>query len=348
MGVNCISVRMLSQHLSSPQFVTPEEVVSHFGAMQAQDYRMMRWAVSMRTVRPSFGAFKEAYDEGRIIRLHLNRGTWQLVCRDDYWWMLRLCGPKSAAVIRGWMHSNGIDLSGEELAEVQDILVREARRGGSVTKEDFVRALVSEGVVMDDHRLSYHIRIAELSGTLCSGNLHPQKATYSLVGSKIGPEPPLLDRDAALAMLARKYFQSHSPATLEDFVWWSGLGTGDCRKAVELVGDELGKESVSGREFFIHSSCRTRGFRNGNVILLPPYDEYLIGYKSRDIVLDTEHSHKAHNKTGIFYPVVVQNGRVCGNWKPSDLSVSFFDGAAADSSEVLKGVSVYSSFLQGA
>lgn len=347
MGVNFVSVRMLSQHLSSPQFSAPEEVVSHFGVMQAQDYRMMRWAVSMRTVRPSIEAFKRAYDDGRIIRLHLHRGTWQLVCRDDYWWMLRLCGPKSAAAIRGWMHSNGIDLSEEELAEVRDILVREARRGGSVTKEDFVRALVSEGVVMDDHRLSYHIRMAELSGILCSGNLHQQKATYSLVESKIGPEPLLSDRDADLAMLARKYFQSHSPATLEDFVWWSGLGTGDCRRAVGLVGDELEKESVSGREFFIHSSCRTRGFRNERVILLPPYDEYLIGYKSRDIVLDAEHSHKAHNKTGIFYPVVVHNGRVCGNWKPSDLSVSFFNGAAADSSEVLKGVSGYSAFLQG-
>ena len=56
----------------------------------------------------------------------------------------------------------------------------------SVTKDDFVRALAAEGITMDDHRMSYHIRMAELSGTLCSGNLHPQKATYSLVRTKIG------------------------------------------------------------------------------------------------------------------------------------------------------------------
>ena len=204
MSLDPVSVRMLSQHLCSPKFRTPEEVVSHFGAMQAQEYRMMRWAVSMRTVRPSEKAFRQAYDEGRIIRLHLHRGTWQLVTRDDYWWMLRLCGPRSEAAIRGWMHSNRIDIPEDELMNIRELLVAEAGRGCSVTKEDFVRALAGQGITMDDHRLSYHIRMAELSGTLCSGDLHPRKATYSLVRAKIGPEPVLPDRDDALALLARK------------------------------------------------------------------------------------------------------------------------------------------------
>ena len=312
MSINPISVRMLSQQLCSPQLRTPEEVVSHFGAMQAQEYRMMRWAVSMRTVCPSMKAFQRAFDEGRIIRLHLHRGTWQLVSRDDYWWMLRLCGPRSEAAIRGWMHSNGIDIPEDELLRVRDILVKEAERGLSVTKDDFVSALAAEGIMMDDHRMSYHIRMAELSGTLCSGNLHPQKATYSLIRTKIGQESVLPDRDECLAMLARKYFRSHSPATLEDFVWWSGLGVTDCRRATELLGCELHSELISGREFFIYADCRTRGFRKGGLILLPSYDEYLIGYKSRDVVLDPDLSHRAHNRSGIFYPVILKDGRVCG------------------------------------
>ena len=157
MSVNPVSVRMLSQQLASPQFSTPEEVVSHFGAMQAQDYRMMRLAVSMRTIRPSMDAFRRAFDEGTIIRMHLHRGTWQLVCRDDYWWMLRLCAPKSEAAIRGWMHSNGIDIPNDELMRIREIIVGEAGRGAGSTKQDFARALSAEGVTMDDHRLSYHI-----------------------------------------------------------------------------------------------------------------------------------------------------------------------------------------------
>ena len=51
--------------------------------------------------------------------------------------------------------------------------------------------------------------------------------------------------------------------------------------------------------------------------LLPPYDEYLIGYKSRWVALDKKHEAKAHNKFGIFKPVILHEGRVIGNWKAS-------------------------------
>lgn len=111
---------------------------------------------------------------------------------------------------------------------------------GSATKEDFARALVEYGIEMDAHRLSYHIRLAELSGTLCSGCLTPMQATYALVEKKLKGRKNLLenrlaeekgadghnvgapmkssfvemDRDEMLMLLARKYFQSHSPATL--------------------------------------------------------------------------------------------------------------------------------------
>ena len=83
------------------------------------------------------------------------------------------------------------------------------------------------------------------------------------------------------------------------------------------------------KEFYIHSSARTRGFRKGDVLLLPPYDEYLIGYKSRDIALDETLRHKAHNNMGTFFPVIAHDGIICGNWKPFEkrLMVELFDGS---------------------
>lgn len=74
--MNPIAIRLLSQQLISPQFNSPKEVIAHMGAVQAQDYRMMRWAVMMRMKKPSAKAFRQAYDAGEIIRLHLLRGTW--------------------------------------------------------------------------------------------------------------------------------------------------------------------------------------------------------------------------------------------------------------------------------
>lgn len=324
--MNPINIRLLNQHMAAPQFSTPEDVVAHFGAMQAQEYRMMRWAVEMRTKRPSAKAFTKTFNEGRIVRLHLLRGTWQLVSAEDYWWMLDLCAPKARQVINGWMSSNRIVIPDEEMSMIRGIIVETAGQKGSATKEDFEEALCARGIVMDDHRLSYHIRYAELDGVVCSGDLLPMKATYALSEKKI-PRSESIERDWALARLATKYFQSHSPASLEDFVWWSGLNVADCRRAVELIGNHLYSESYRGRIFLLHDSCRTRGVRKGEYLLIPSYDEYLIGYKSRDVVLDPDFKHFAHNNSGIFQNVIAYDGRICGNWSPfkEDMGISFFE-----------------------
>ena len=329
--MNPIALRLLNQQLICPKFDTPAELVGYMGAMQAQEYRLMRWAVAMRTKKPSAKAFKKAFDSGQILRLHLMRGTWQLVSAEDYWSLLELCSQKALSVIKGWMRSNKISIPEEKVTEIRSILVQTAADKGSVTKEDFVQALSEKDIHMDEHRLTYHIRYAELSGTLCSGDLLPMKATYALTADKVKSKTKL-DRDEALMMLTRKYFQSRQPATLEDFVWWSGLNINDCRRGVELLGDYLHVEThgraSQRREFYLTDDCRTHGFRKGKYLLIPPYDEYLIGYKSRDIVLPPEYKHKAHNNSGIFQPVIAHDGIICGNWTPfrEDYQAEFFMG----------------------
>ena len=324
--MNPIAIRLLNQQLVAPQFSTPTELVCYMGAMQAQEYRMMRWAVAMRTRKPSFKAFKKAYDEGQIIRLHLMRCTWQLVCAEDYWSLIELFAPKVMSLTKGWMKSNKTYIPDEEQMRVRDVLVQTAAEKRSATKEDFVEALAEKGMKMDDHRLSYHIRMAEIMGVLCSGDLLPMKVTYALAAEKIKSSAKM-ERDEALAHITRRYFQSRQPATLEDFVWWSGLNVGDCRKGIALLGDYIHAERYKGRVFYLTDDCRTRGFRRGKLLLIPPYDEYLIGYKSRDIQLAPEHKHHAHDNKGIFYPVIACDGRICGNWSPykDECQTAFFD-----------------------
>ena len=322
---NPATIRLLNQQLVASQFSDPAELVGYMGAMQAQEYRMMRWAVAMRTRKPSAKAFKQAFDNGRIIRLHLMRGTWQLVAAEDYWMMIDLCANKAIAVTKGWMSSNKISIPDEELTNVRDILAQTAADLGSATKEDFVSALAEKDIRMDDHRLSYHIRMAEMSGTLCSGNLLPMKATYALTANKVKLKEKT-DRDEALMLFTRKYFQSRQPATLEDFVWWSGLNISDCRKGIALLGNSIRVERWRGRDFYLTETCRIRCFRKGKFLLISPYDEYLISYKSHNIVLPPEHKHHAHNNSGIFQPVIAYGCTICGNWSPfkDDCQTSFF------------------------
>ena len=320
--MNPVSARLLGQQLICPQFTSPHEVVEWMGAMQAQEYRMMRWAVGMRTKKPSLKAFGKDYDEGRIVRGHLFRTTWQLVAGEDWCWMLELCRPSALRGLAGWMNANGISIPEAEQAAIQQIFADHLSGHRIAQKADFAAALQEKGITMEEHRLSYHIRLAEYSGLLCSGDLFPMKHSYALVADKLPRQSPV-PRDEALARLALKYFRSHGPATLEDFVWWSGLNIGDCRKGLEAIRAELIEERWKDLSFFRHTGSRTRGLRSGTVTLLPPYDEYLIGYKSRHVAVHPDHSHRAHNQRGIFWPVILLDGEVVGNWSAAGGKASF-------------------------
>ena len=311
--MNPVSQRLLSQQLICPQFSTPHDVVGWMGAVQAQEYRMMRWAVGMRTKKPSAKAFEADYNSGKIVRGHLFRTTWQLVAGEDWRWTLELCRTNALRGMAGWMKSNGVSISEKEQDTIQQVFSDYLSRNRIARKADFANAVKDKGVAMDEHRLSYHIRLAEYSGLLCSGDLFPMKHSYALVDDKLPRQNPV-PRDEALARLARKYFRSHGPATLEDFVWWTGLNISDCKSGMDAIQSELIEERWKGLRFFRHQDSRTRGFRSGTVTLLPSYDEYLIGYKSRHIVLHTDHTHRAHNNSGIFWPVILLDGQVVGNW----------------------------------
>ena len=315
--MNPVSSRLLSQQLVCPQFKTPADVVSYMGAMQAQDFRAGRWAAVMRTRKPSFKAFEEDFNAGRIVRLHLLRCTWQMVTGDDYRWILPLCAGKARTALRGWMTSNRISINADEEERISAGFKEALTGKRSLTKDEMKKTLKGKGIQMDEHRFSYHLRMAELNGLICSGDLNPLKSTYCLVNQKLGSAAEALTREEALERLADKYFISRSPATFEDFVWWSGLNAGECRAAVDMIAGRLHTWRWNGRDFLIHEKSRSRECRKGSIILLPPYDEYLISYKSRDIVLEPALSHKAHNNSGIFKPVIAVDGEIVGNWSPT-------------------------------
>ena len=94
------------------------------------------------------------------------------------------------------------------------------------------------------------------------------------------------------------------------------MNKGECLKAIDLIKDNLQCKKYKDSFFYVHDKARTRGFRKGKSLLLPSYDEYLISYKSRDLVLPEEFRHRGHNNSGLFYPIIAKDGIICGNWKP--------------------------------
>src|SRR5439155_23775587 len=126
------------------------------------------------------------------------------------------------------------------------------------------------------------------------------------------------------AKLARRYFTGHGPATIADFVWWSGLPVSDAKKALELARPELAQEQ---NYWFAPPSD---AHASQAVHLLPPFDEFTVGYKQRGDVLDPQFARRVNNGGGMLQAIVVAAGRVVGTWKRTlrpdsvDITVALF------------------------
>src|SRR5437016_4008805 len=74
--------RLYSQLLAHNALDTPHNVVSHFGAVQAQDYLGALWAIGLRTCSPSEADVERAVAERRIVRCWPMRGTLHFVAAE--------------------------------------------------------------------------------------------------------------------------------------------------------------------------------------------------------------------------------------------------------------------------
>lgn len=315
--------RLLNQQLLSPLFDDPAELVAWMGAMQAQDFAMSLLAVELRLRTPSHEAVLKALGQGRIIRTHLNRATWQLVSREDTGWMIPLHRERSVRAWRSFSKQSGRLISDTMMDESRELL-REALSGGAcLARETLLPEYARALGITDAYTARHLLAVAEAEGIIYSGPSPDNKVSYVLADSK-DPEPEI-PREEALSRLAGRYFQSHAPATLEDFVWWSGLAVSECRAGMQRIAASLHEEKAGGRTCYVHEKNRQGRLPKGFTRLLPPYDELLIGYKDRTAVLPPEHRGKAHNNSGIFYPVVLRGSSLVGNWSRKDKSIRFWE-----------------------
>ena len=324
-----IQIRMLNQQLLSPLYERPEDIVAWQGAMQAQDYNYFRWAIGIRQRTPQLIQLQEAFVKAELLRLHLLRCTVQVVSQKDIGWLLPLCKERNLRTLQSWHKSINISFSESHFEEITRAMQELLAGGKSLPKRAIAEELASLGFLLDDRLLTSLLVWSEIEGILCSGVMQGREATWALLSERVSTVCSLTP-DEALKQLALKYFRSHSPASLEDFVWWAGLSKTRCKKALTLIANEVEEIKVEGEAMYLYHNTLDCPDYARKVLLLPPYDEYLIGYKSRWVALEKKHTAKAHNNFGIFKPVILHEGRVVGNWKASidkqgeNLTIDFF------------------------
>jgi hypothetical protein len=304
--------RFESQRLSRTTFTKPAEVVAWLGAVQAQDYLGALWAVGLRLVDACEADVERAVAERTIVRTWPMRGTLHFVAAADARWVTELLAPRAIAVGASRFAAAGID--GAVLTKARRALVRKLEGGRRLTRPAAYRALEDAKIATGDSRGLHLLWRLAHDGVLCFGPREGKQQTFVLFEEWL-PGAKRLDREEALAELARRYFTGHGPATIADFAWWSGLKRSDASRAVLLAGKAIEEETINGERYWFAPSRERGGSRRGAVAhVLPAFDELLVGYADRSASID-EGDAKRVAGGGIFASVIVVDGRVVGTWK---------------------------------
>lgn len=289
------------------------DVVSWLGAVQAQDYPGSLWAIGLRTSGATEADIEKAVAERSIVRTWPMRGTLHFVAAKDVRWMVELLATR---IVRGraqWLYKQlGLD---EAVFTRSKKLFGKALQGGKQLKRTAMYELLERARIPTAEGRGLHL-LSWLAheGFLCFGAREGKQPTFALLEEWV-PTAKVMKRDESLAELARRYFTSHGPATLQDFVWWSGLTVGDARAALEMAKSHLAQDTFDDRTYWLASSAPAAKEPPEPVYLLPSYDEYTVAYKDRSAVLDPSYTKHVNSGNGIFSPIIVIDGRVVGSWK---------------------------------
>jgi hypothetical protein len=258
-----------------------------------------------------------------VVRTWAMRGTLHLLAAEDLGWLLPLLGPVFIRESKRRYAQLGLD---EETCARAIRAMREMLGSqGELTRAELAGQLKAKGIPTEGQAAPHLLRRAALEGVLCLGSDHGSKATYVLLEDWVGvretlgvwEDPKRLG--AAQVELARRYLEAYAPAGPEDLAAWSGLSVRDARSAfAALEGQLIEVEAAGASAWMLTSQAAWLDDlpRDGDVVrLLPAFDPYLLGYRSRDLVVPQSHARRIHPGGGVLRPTLLVNGRAAGTWK---------------------------------
>jgi hypothetical protein len=285
--------RLGAQRLAGAPAATPEEVVRALVGIQAQDRSAALLALRARGAAGTAAEIEPSlHAGGPLVRTWAMRGTLHLIAADDLATMLAIFAPLHLERGRRRLTQLGLppELAERSTDETAAILAEE----GPLTRHELAARLRDRGVPVEAKGQApiHVVRRAALAGALVEVGVRGREELYGAVDP--GPLP---DRDVAVARIARRYAAAHAPAAAADFAAWSGLPAGDVRRAWQEPDPPAGDP------------------KPGPVRLLPAFDEWLLGWASREPVLAAAHARRVAPGGGIIRPVAIADGRVFATWR---------------------------------
>ena len=301
--------RLTAQLLSGPPARDPVAVAERLLAVQAQDPRGARLAVRARTTGLRAADVDRALTEDRsLVITWLNRGTLHLVRREDRAWLQAITTPPLHTGTTRRLAQEGVspDMAERGVAVIEGSLAAD----GPMTREQLGERIGAAGVPTAGQALIHLLMLASLRGLIVRGPMVGRHQAFVLVRDWLG-EPKPVDRDRALAELARRYLAGHGPAGDRDLAKWAGLALRDVRAGLERIAPEL----EQGEDGLVDLAGRPPAAGLPPPRLLGAFDPLLLGWTSREPVLGSHRGVVTVN--GMFRPIALVGGRAAGTWSMS-------------------------------
>lgn len=324
-----IAQRLTAQLLAGEPARDPVAVAERLLAVQGQDPRGVRLAVRARSTGLSATNVDRALTEDRsLVITWLNRGTLHLVRSEDYPWLQALTTPPLRPGNARRLAQEGVEpaVADRGVAVIERSLAEE----GPLTREQLGQRLATAGVPTKGQALVHVLALASLRGLVVRGPMISNKHAYVLVRDWLG-ESASVDRDKALAELARRYLAGHGPADERDLAKWAGLPLRDARAALGAIAAELGEQ----HDGLVDLAGRPPAAELPPPRLLGSYDPVLLGWRSREPLLGRHET--AVTVEGLFRPFALVRGRAVATWslRGGDVVLAPFARLAAKDADAL-------------
>ena len=276
-------------------------------AVQGQDPRGARLAVRARSEGVTAADVDRALTEERTLLITwLNRGTLHLVRSEDYPWLHALTTPPLLTSSSRRLRQEGVSEAAAEkgVAAIERALAEE----GPLTRPQLRERLDAAGVPTAGQALVHLFFLATVRGVAVRGPMAGKEHAYVLVRDWLGPQEPV-DREAALAELARRYLVGHAPADDRDLARWAGLPLRDARAGLAAISKQL----VEREDGLVELKKTPAPAPLPPPRLLGAFDPVLLGWASREEIVGPHRLLVTDN--GLFRPFAMVEGRAVATWR---------------------------------
>lgn len=118
----------------------------------------------------------------------------------------------------------------------------------------------------------------------------------------------------AQRIFLRRYFAVYGPATTQDCAAFFGSKMAQIRPLLDEILPEMQCTVIDGTKYYHAEPLVTDG-EIPACVLIPGFDQLVLGYRDRSRMLDKQHAKKLTNVAGIVFPAMLLRGRIRARWK---------------------------------